>query len=602
MSYGEQAGTSWRRGPLRWLAVVIALACGLAGCGGSGGGTGTQAKASAGGSASRRSTLILGQFRPPTGDIANPYVAASDALVSDGLHELVYEPLFYINYQTGKSEPWLATGDTYSNGNRTITISLRKSVTWNDGTPFSSADVVFTIEQIVKAKAPYRAASIQSEVKSVSAQGPDQVTITLKAPDPRFVDDQLSSNVYTSNFIPMPAHIFQGKNFNTYSFFDLAKGLPVGTGPYKLASVGPSSATLVRNDNWWAAKTGFATLPAPKRVIYTLPGPEDTVVNSLETNQLDYAGEEVPTVAGYVSARQQNPKLINWNGELGWDDPCPWSLTVNTSAAPWNNPQMRWALNYAINKSQFSEVFNSPGPPTPARSWFPEYPELTPLLNANQDLFNQYPTDLYSLAKSASILQSLGYHKQGGTWVSSAGKPLALRLAVFSPSDLGPAWSNAAQLLSQELSQAGIKPELQVTDLNSIITSRSNGMGSFDAETWFECGSSTDPWATLNRYTNSPGADNPSKWTNPQYNTLVNKIAALPPGDPQIKPLFRQALTILLAQLPVIPLAQRPDPIVMNQTYWTGWPTAQNGYTQPAPWGMNFHQVITHLRAAGGSG
>jgi peptide/nickel transport system substrate-binding protein len=37
---------------------------------------------------------------------------------------------------------------------------------------------------------------------------------------------------------------------------------------------------------------------------------------------------------------------------------------------------------------------------------------------------------------------------------------------------------------------------------------------------------------------------------------------------------------------------------VMNQTYWKNWPTAENAYTDPAPWGMNFHQVITQLESA----
>jgi peptide/nickel transport system substrate-binding protein len=59
-------------------------------------------------------------------------------------------------------------------------------------------------------------------------------------------------------------------------------------------------------------------------------------------------------------------------------------------------------------------------------------------------------------------------------------------------------------------------------------------------------------------------------------------------------------MTIFLQQLPVIPLVQRPEPIVVNTTYWKGWPTAKNPYTEPNPWIMNFHQVVLHLRPAGG--
>src|ERR1700722_12075272 len=54
----------------------------------------------------RQDTLIVGQFRVPTGYIGNIYVAASDAFASDGINQLVYEPLFFLNPISGKDEPW----------------------------------------------------------------------------------------------------------------------------------------------------------------------------------------------------------------------------------------------------------------------------------------------------------------------------------------------------------------------------------------------------------------------------------------------------------------------------------------------------------------
>jgi peptide/nickel transport system substrate-binding protein len=590
-------------GALIALAVVVVLIVALVGGGDDDGSTSSTAATSGSkqppGNNSRANTLVLGQFRPATGKIGNPYVQASDALVSDGLHELVFEPLFYVNYQTGKTEPWLAAGFEYANDNKTLTVDLRDGVTWNDGKPFTADDVVYTMRQILAAKAPYRAANIQASVKSVKALSPTQVEIQLKAPNPRFVDTELSAYVYTSNFIPLPKHIFQGHDFEKFSFYDLSKGWPVGTGPYRLTALGPNSATLTRNEDWWAAKTGLQKLPAPKRVIYTSPGPEDTVVSSLETNKLDYAGEAVPSVAGYIAAKKRNPKLINWNGDLGWLDPCPFSLTVNTKNKPWDDPQMRWALNAAIDKDQWSRLFNTPGEPTPARTPYPEYPKLTGLIDANKSVLDQYPTNQHDLDKVAQVLQSKGYAKKGDNWVGKDGKPLSLKLSIFSAAALGPIWTNAAQLLSQQLKAAGIKVDLEPGDFETVAAARADGK--FDAQTWFECGSVTDPWSTLNRYTNAPGNDNAGKWSNAQYDKIVAQMGKLAPGDAQIPTLFSQALKLYLADLPVIPLNQRPEPIVMNESYWKGWPTAKNGYTQPAPWGMNFHQVITKLQPAGGS-
>jgi peptide/nickel transport system substrate-binding protein len=585
-------------GGLIALVVVVLVVVSLA-SGGDDDGDDTKPPANnaaaASGSTERADTLVLGQFRPPTGKIGNPYVQASDALISDGVHELVFEALFYTNYQSGETEPWLAESFEYGDGNKSVTLNLRDDVTWNDGKPFTADDVVFTLEQIKKAKAPYRAANIQAAVKSVKALSPTQVEITLNAPNPRFVQSELSSYVYTANFIPMPKHIFQGKKFDTFAFFDLGKGWPVGTGPYTLKEIDASSATLTRNEDWWAAKAGVKDLPAPSRVVYTTPGPEDSAVSSLETNKVDYVGQSVPTVAGFISARKQNPNLVNWDGDLGWLDPCPFSLTINTKNKPWDDPDMRWGLNAAIDKEQFSQLFNTPGEPTAARSPYPEYPQLTQLLDANQDLFDTYPTLQHDVSKSDEIFTSKRYTKQDGVWTKD-GKPLTLKLNLFNPAALGPVWGDAAQLLNQQFKAAGIKVDLQPGDFNLVASNRAEGK--FDAQSWFECGSVTDPWSTLNRYTDAPGNDNAGKWSNAEFEKIVAQMGELPPGDEKIQDLFTQAMEIWLKELPVIPLVQRPTPIVMNQTYWKNWPTAENAYTDPAPWGMNFHQVVTQLESA----
>ncbi|MDW5593883.1 ABC transporter substrate-binding protein [Conexibacter stalactiti] len=586
------------------LIVLVVVIVSVAGGGGdddtsttraaSGGGTATSSDS--GREAGRAETLVLGQYRAPTGKIGNPYVQASDALVSDGLHELVYEALFYVNYQTGRTEPWLATGYEYSDDNRTVTLRLRDDVRWADGTPFSSRDVVYTMEQILKARAPFRAANIQGAVRSIRALSPTEVQIDLRAPNPRFVDSELSSYVYTANFIPLPEHVFRGEDFETFAFYDLARGLPMGTGPYRLTEVTASAATLQRDDDWWAARAGFSELPAPRRVVYTSPGPEDSAVAGLESSQLDYAGQSVPSVAGFIAARERNPKLVNWDGDLGWLDPCPFALTINTTRRPWDDAELRWALNASLDKEQFSRLFNTPGEPTAARTTFPEYPQLSALIDENEDLLATYPTLDHDLERAAQIFESKGYRRENGVWTKD-GEPLSLALNLFSPAALGPVWGDAAQLLNQQLREAGIAVDLQPGDFNTVAATRADGR--FDAQSWFECGSVTDPWATLNRYTHAPGNDNAGRWRNAEYDRLVAQMGELTPGDPRIGELYAQAMEIWLRELPVIPLNQRPTPIVMNQTYWENWPTADNGYTQPAPFGMNFHQVITRLQPAG---
>jgi peptide/nickel transport system substrate-binding protein len=555
-------------------------------------------------SIARKDTLVVGQFRVPTGKIGNPYVAASDAFVSDGVHQLVYEPLFYLNPQTGKEEPWLATGFAYNKTFTKISITLRKGVTWNDGVPLTSKDAVYTINQIIKTKpTPFRAGNIQASVASAKATGTNTFVVNLKQPNPRFVYTDLSTFIYTSNLTILPEHVFAGKNFKTFTDYDLKRGLPVGTGPYRVTATSQNAVTLTRNENWWAAKTGFSKLPAPKQVVFTNPGPEDTAVSQLEHNQLDYSGLNVPTVAGFITAQKQNPKLENWDGDLGFHDACPFSLTVNTKLAPFDDPQMRWAVSYAINKNQFSELFNSPGAPTPAATPFPDYPALTAYIDKNKDLLQKYPTLTYSTDQAAKILQAKGYTNKGGKWYGSDGNPLTVTVNIFSAAALGPAWENADALVKQNLEQAGFTVNLQPNDFNGVIAARNDGVAgkaTWNVQSWFECGSLTDPWSTLNRYSSALGNDNAGGWSNAEYNSIVQQMGQLRPTDARIPGLFRRAFEIYLRELPVIPLIQRPEPVVMNRAYWTGWPTAATPYEPPAAWTQYFHQVVLRLKATGG--
>ncbi len=63
----------------------------------------------------------------------------------------IYEPLMFVNsLQSGKTTPWLASGYSWSNGNDTLTFTIRSGVKWSSGQPFSPADVVFTFDLLKK--------------------------------------------------------------------------------------------------------------------------------------------------------------------------------------------------------------------------------------------------------------------------------------------------------------------------------------------------------------------------------------------------------------------------------------------------------------------
>src|SRR5262245_19475537 len=66
----------------------------------------------------------------------------------DAVTRLTHAPLVRLNRTTQQPEPWLAEKWTVSEDGRVITLTLRDGVKFSDGTPFTSADVVFTFKAL----------------------------------------------------------------------------------------------------------------------------------------------------------------------------------------------------------------------------------------------------------------------------------------------------------------------------------------------------------------------------------------------------------------------------------------------------------------------
>ena len=63
--------------------------------------------------------------------------------------------MFHSNLNTGKLIPWQALSWKYSSDFQTVTVNLRYDVTWSDGVPFISADVVYTLQLLNQAGPSY---------------------------------------------------------------------------------------------------------------------------------------------------------------------------------------------------------------------------------------------------------------------------------------------------------------------------------------------------------------------------------------------------------------------------------------------------------------
>ena len=511
-------------------------------------------------------------------DVVNPLLGGN--LVSRSGYQVVYEPLSMYNVLTGVETPWLAESYTYNADFTSVAVKLRSGITWNDGTPFTSADVKFTVEALRDDDGTLANASeIKKWVKSVDVTDDLSFTFALNQTNPSFMFSFFTNHDDIGLFI-VPKHIFEGQSLHDFKNFDLAKGLPISTGPYKLVASSAQQKVWDLDENWWGAKTGFQKLPAPKRLIF-LPTYDETKMSQLIiANEADItlniSVQTMPTLFA------QNPKIITHSGQqspYGYTDWWPSGLGFNCETEPFNDPNVRWAISYAIDRDQLVK-FGYLGAGVPTQLPYPAYPPLQPFVDAAKDLLAQYPTNEFNLDKSAQLLTGAGFAKGGdGIWAKD-GKKLSVPITTFS------VFADITPILVTLLQNAGFDASfaLPTTFYNDIST------GSAPAYVWGHGGSVRDPYATMNLYHSKwykptgEAATNFYRWQNKDFDAAVDKMGLISGDDPQMKTLFLQAIEIWLKDLPDVPLLQFYHRIPMNQTYWTNWPDEKNPYINGAFW------------------
>jgi peptide/nickel transport system substrate-binding protein len=534
----------------------------------------------------------------PATDNFNPYAGVL-LHQRNSLHYTVNEVLFYTNHNTNTIIPWQGKSWSYNDDFTEVTVKLRDGVKWSDGEPFTAEDVAFTFEML-KAAAPdlVFSSAITEWVKSVEVIDPLTLKITLSKPGPRWAQDFLATGQAT-RFVTVPKHIWEGKDPKTFGDFDLAKGWPVGTGPYKLVKSDPSSLVYDLRDDWWAKDVGLVDeMPKVQRIIY-IPATEQSMPQLFASNQVDIGRSIQPGT--YEAIRAQNPALKTWNDSgpvWGVADGCTFAIRFNTQKPPFDQAAVRRAINFAIDRTQVVNLAYE-GSVRPAVVPLSSYQGVAVYKDKLKDLFDKEDIGRHDPEQSAKLLTDAGFKKDAnGHWAMPDGSPWQLALQTVQGDPIGP-------VLVQQLASAGfdvINDARQRTALHEAAVT-----GNFGMTEGTHCGSLYDPWQTLehfhSKYAPAPGGKATNiraitGYQNPAYDKIIDQMEAMQPSpdDPKYLGLVRQAFEIYLRDLPEISLAEEMHVLVFNNTYWTGYPSAKDPYVAPfIPW-EGFALVIHRLQ------
>ncbi|HEY3922340.1 MAG TPA: ABC transporter substrate-binding protein [Gaiellaceae bacterium] len=482
----------------------------------------------------------------------------------------MYEPLEFVNPLNGAYTPFLATGHRFVNP-KTLQFTIRRGVKWSDGKSFTAADVVFTFD-LLKKNAGLDSTGIWQHVGSVSAKG-RTVTFTFKTADVPFAQQVASTLI-------VPKHIWAGiSNPTTDTNPD-----PVVTGPYLLDSFNPNQYTLKKNPNYWQANK----VAASELVFPALTGNQTSQLQ-LSRGAYDWATLFIPNVRKtWVSNDSaHNAFWFPPGGTI--------TLYLNLTKAPFNSLAFRQGLSYALNRNEIA---------TKAEDGYVQAASQSGLLlpNLKQWLSSSLPSQgdvAYNASKAQAMFAKAGYHKHGSKLIGPNGKQVSFSLTTVSGfTD----WLQGAQVIQQQLRQAGINVSLQTPQYAEYFSSLQNGsydtaLGGF--------GGTGSPYIDLSNLLSSsltapvgkPAASNFERWKNQQTDKLLAEFRSTTSKTKQMQDAAGLE-RIMYQQVPVIALFYGANWGEYSTKSFTGWPSASDPYAPPIPYNEAPLEIVTHLKAA----
>jgi peptide/nickel transport system substrate-binding protein len=249
----------------------------------------------------------------------------------------VFEHL--LDYKNGpKLEPSLATKCVSVGNLKTWRCTLRRGVTFHDGSAFDSADVKFSIDRVNNKQVKKQAAAnspspLLGNLKSIQTNGKYAVTFHLKSPQVTWPANLASQCCY---IVPSDTYAPNKLRSNTDS--------QIGTGPFKLTKYTPGQqAVLERYDDYWGPKAKSDGL------IMRYYSKSSTMKLALQRGEIDMAFQTfTPTE---LSSLQEASGLKVFTGPGGIIR----YLTFNVTRKPTSNIAVRKAVAYMMPRQTIAQ-------------------------------------------------------------------------------------------------------------------------------------------------------------------------------------------------------------------------------------------------------
>jgi peptide/nickel transport system substrate-binding protein len=430
-------------------------------------------------------------------DTLHPYAHSSSPHY--GIWNNMIEPLVEVNY--AKREYFGVLAESWQFHGKRWVFKLRKNVRFHDGSPFTAADVIYSINRIKNDKPSMQKENFR-DVTEMQALDDYTVAFTTEVPNAVFLDR-------------LQNRFLLGKAGMEAQSADPAEQKPVGTGPYRFVSwQRDGNLVMTRHDNYWGTKAAVKEIVLRRvkedagRVAGLLAGQGD-VTNNVPV-------EELSRFDKHPRVRAEKVEGVRM-----------YFLAMNVTHKPFDNKLVRQAINYAVDPAVIiKHIYEGNG-------YVMNGPMGSNVIGFDPKI-KRYPVDL---KKAKELLDKAGY-------------PQGLQVKLYFSPDRYPKAKEVCQVIADQLAKAGIKVELVSQEF--VIFWGKDGVNGGKLPFYYVGRSAADADTVYDQYYRS-GVSPRIQYKNPEFDRLIDEEQKT--GDPKKRvALLHQAGRILMEDVPFVPL------------------------------------------------
>ncbi len=458
---------------LRILATVLAMtsilalvACGGTNNGGSSNSGNSDAGSGDGAATGYKDTLIWAQGADVTS--LDPHQGKETPAVEVTCQ--IFDTLVVVNPETNEIEPQIA--ESWEQVDElTYVFKIRQGIKFHDGSDLTAEDVKFSLDRAINSAA---VSYIVDFIDTVTVDDEYTVTVKTKAP---------YAPALRNLAIPFAAIVPKAVVEADEAAFILN---PVGSGPYQFVEWKQNDhVTLKAFDDYYAGK------PATENLIMKVIPETSQRSIALETGEIDLA---------YDMAVNDVAKLKDSTELTVYEIPsltC-WYISMNMNKEPFNNPLVREALSYAIDRQLIIDTIN-------AGSGQPADAIIAP------GVFGYYSTGVreYDPEKAKELLAEAGYPDgfETSLWVNDNQSRIEM-----------------CQAIQNMFQQIGVECAVEVLEFGSYISRTTNGEHDMAYFGWTTSSADADySYYSLEHSTQQGAAGNRSFIADPEVDALIEE-------------------------------------------------------------------------------